>query len=326
MSVAAQYDVIILGAGPAGFTAGIYLGRFMFKTLLLDFIPAPHEADDIEGVRSTVHGKYMNVPGFPEGIERQELKWKGIHQAQNAGCDYRIDRVTAITRHPKHFTVQCDAGEYTTTAIVFALGAQDIWLELPGLDRFIGKSAFWSVESNGKEAMRRPAVIIGHDDHAAMEAVRLKTAFTDEVSLLTHAQPTQWSDEMRGILSHLGIPVVEKRIKILAGNDGMLERLTFEDNEVLPVEMLYYPTEKQPRSQLAVDLGIHVDGAGFIQVNERFETSMTSVYAVGDITSRGPEQVVAAYYHGMQAALSIYDDHFRRELHHLHLAAHAHSV
>lgn len=317
----AQYDVVVIGAGPAGFTAGTYLARFRFKTLLLDSLAIAPPPGGEEAGRSTISGFYQNIPGFPEGIERQDLKWRGILHAQNSGCDYRIDKVISVTRHPKHFTLHCETKGYTATTLFFAMGVQDRWPELPGLATYVGQALFLSVESNGKEAEGKEAGVIGHDEYAALSAIRLRD-YTEQVTLLTHGEALACSKELQGVLSYLNIPVVESRIKTISETDSCIRCLLLENNRMVNAHVLFAPTQYRiPRSQLAQELGVHVDTAGYIQVNDRFETSLPNTYAVGDITARGPELVIASYFQGMCAAWALYEETFQKRLQHLLVAS-----
>lgn len=317
-----DYEAIILGAGPAGFTAGIYLARFQIKTLLLetlaDYTASEH---DISSARSSVSGRYFNVPGFPKGIERNELKWQGIQQAKNAGCDYRIEAAYRVTQEHTQFVVHCEHQVYSTQHVIFALGTQDTWPHLPGVHQFIGRCIYWSVESNGKGAENRPAAVLGHNERAVIEAIRLRE-FTPDVYLLTNGMLLQCPEDLKAILAYLNIPVIQERIKILHGEDEMLSALTLEDNTELTVSFLFVSNQpRHPRSDMAQALGVHVDATGFIHVNDHFETNIPNVFAIGDITSRGPEQVVTSYYHGMVAAWFIYENRFEKTLQNHLLAA-----
>lgn len=312
-----HYQVIVLGAGPAGATAGIYLAEFKLKTLLLN-AQSPHYSAAMDSHRPehTPMGMYFNVPGFPQGIHRQELKWLCIEQAQRAGCDAREDTIESVSRSPQYFTVTCRAGTFTADTLIFALGVENALPDIPGINHLIDRSLFWWVEFNGAAATNKPSAVVGVTDRAALSALRLKN-YTDSVVLLTHGQPLSCTPAVRHLLEKERIPVIETRIKTLSSEHDYLSRLTFSNNEELPVEVLFSPEhEHRPRSEMARALGVHVDAAGFIQVNEWFETNVPHIYAVGDITSRGPEQVITACYHGMQAAIHLSDTMFQRRLQH----------
>ncbi len=317
MDKSPEYDVVILGAGPAGSTAGTYLARFMFKVLLLEaHADQPTDLTSVQ-TRSLVPGRYLNVPGFPHGIERKAFKWLGIEEAQKAGCDYRIDEAVSITEHPHQFEIHCQNKDYTTTAIFFAMGVEDLWPDLPGLKRFVGRSLYWSVEANGKESVGRPAAVIGYSDQAALAGIRLHQ-FASKTYFLTNGNVLSCSEEMKKLLTHLQIEVNERQITQISGEEALIEAISFEgQDEPTSIEVLYFPTHlRPPRSRLAHDIGVYVDAAGFIQVNERFETNINNVYAIGDITSRGPEQVITSCYQGMQAAWAFYEERFQESLQH----------
>lgn len=319
MDTKANFDVIVIGSGPAGTTSGVFLSRARFNTLLLDSqADYPASVDQMPLSRSSVSGEYRNVPLFPEGISREELKWRGIQQAQYAGCSYRLDEVVGIKKDHTLFMVQTPSTAFTAEHIFFAQGVQDIWPDIPGMRHYVGRSLFWSVTSNGKEAEGKVAGVLGHTDYAALEAIRLHE-LGDSVYVLTHGVEPQFSSPMMQVLAYLKIPLLTERVKILVGdNEGRLEKVILGDGQEVDVQVLFFsPAYRKPRSELAQSLGAHVDTAGFIQVNERYETNIPNVYAVGDVTSRGPEFVITSFYQGMQAALGLYEDYFERKLHQL---------
>jgi thioredoxin reductase (NADPH) len=282
-TIETDHDVIVLGAGPSGATASTYLGRFGIKTLLLEALAAHATTPEDLTVRSTVSGCYYNVPGFPEGISREEFKWRGIQQAIHYGVEYRIDQVNTITRDGIVFSVHCDNQRYTARTLFFALGVEDHWPEVPGLDAYAGQSLYWSVETNGFEGRDKLSGVIGADDPAALEALRL-FMMTGNAALFTVGEPLKCSDKLLAALEQSRIPIYTARVRSVVGKDGCLHALELANDDVIPVQVLFFPEPiKYPRSELAQVLGVHVDSAGFIQVNERFETNVPAVYAIGDM-------------------------------------------
>lgn len=311
-----NYDVIILGAGPAGYTAGIYLARFLFKTLLIDLLVVDPKHYEKGASRSITPGAYHNVPGFPGGITRHELKWKGIQQAQEEGCDYQMDSAVAVTQDPEtgYFLVHGQERTYHGKNLIFATGIEDDWADLPGLEKLVGHSLFWSVELNGKDAQGKSAVVIGHDDIVVQEALHLQM-FTNQIYVLTHGKPLQCSEKskMCEMLSHFQIQVYEQRIKTILCKGETLEKLVLEDGQEIKANILFSPSQFQrPRNALAVNLGVNVDSRGYLIINQQFETNIPSTYAVGDIATKHlHKSVLCAYYQGMEVAWVLHDKQFR---------------
>src|SRR5690606_12933182 len=136
-------------------------------------------------------------------------------------------------------------------------------------------------------AQNKMAGVIGHDDHAALEAIRLYL-MNAQACLLTLGEELQCSETLKFLLSQCDITVYTQRVKTILEENGILTGLIFEHNTVQPFEVLFYPSVfRIPRSHLAQELGVHVDGAGFIQINERYETNIPQIYAIGDLTARG---------------------------------------
>jgi thioredoxin reductase (NADPH) len=316
MGLQAQYDAIVLGTGPAGVTAGIYLARFQLKTAIIGN-PCRGVAED-SGNPETIPVVYHNVPGFPEGISCSAFVERGLQQAKEEGCTVIWDDVIALsqTSH-QHFIVQGEKSLYTGQAIFYALGLRHGWPTFSGSNHYVGHGVYLAVDANACEASGAQAAIIGHDDYSAVEAIRLHS-FAERVFLLADGQPLELSDEVADVLSDLGIDVIPDAILALQGDGQRLTHIDFVGGRREAISVVFLPEHwLQPQSQLARQLGVTVDAQGYIQVNERFETNIGNVYAMGDVTSRGPEQVITACYHGMQAAWAFYEGRFHEQMYQL---------
>jgi thioredoxin reductase (NADPH) len=255
------------------------------------------------------------VPGFPNGIERHELKWLGIQHAQQAGCDYHIGSVTAISREDTRFRVITEDRNYTAEALFLAVGVRNQWVEIPGLNQSVGQSIFWSVESNGKEAVGQPAAVLGYDAHAVEQALRLRR-FSPTVSLFTHGNVLACDDpRLLNHLKHTGIPIYSQRIKTVVSHEHHLEAIIVEDNQRIPVSTLFIPPlHQEPNIGLVAQLGVVQDAQGYVEVDEHFETSVPNVFAIGDMVSRGHKQVLTSCYQGMEAAWAYYERVFQKQM------------
>jgi len=309
-----KYDAIIIGAGPAGFTAGIYLGRFLLKTLILETTVVDPLIYNKKAARSLMPGIYHNVPGYPQGIERHELKSSGIQQAQELGCDYQSKQVLSIERQSEFFEVLCENASYTGKNIILAMGIQDAWSDLPNLDHYVGQSLFWSVEVNGMEAKDHPAGIVGSDDTAFEEAIRL-CVYSPKVYLLTNGEVLRLSEDMQECETNFSVEVIEDPIQAVTGDKGTIQKILFEGGHEIEINTLFSPPCYQYTANLlAHRLGVQMDEQGFIRVNHQYETSMPQVYAIGDIANTPHKQVISAMYQGMEAAWNINNKHFKEML------------
>ena len=309
-----DFDVVVIGAGPAGFTAAAYLGRFLIKTLLLE-TPAMASSSPItkDQVRSSTPGKYYNLPGFPEGIDRATFKNKGLKQAIASGCEYLEEKVLRIIPQSgcDQFVVETPNGSIKTDKIILAMGIQDCWPIIDNIEMFAGQSIFASVQANGMEAKDKTAGVIGSNDKAFEEAMRL-CVYATKVYLLSNGEVCKLSAQMRQLNMAFPIEIIEDPIASLEGENGELNRIVFENGNSIDAHVLFSPFPKRHASDLLThNLNLHKDDDSFIIVNALYETSMKNIYAVGDMVNSPHKQVISSMYEGMEAAWAINDLAFK---------------
>ncbi|WP_454718867.1 NAD(P)/FAD-dependent oxidoreductase [Caulobacter segnis] len=291
-----DYDVIIVGAGPAGLTAATYLGRFRRKVLMLDgglsradWIPESH-----------------NTPGFPRGVGGQRLLAGMSEQAALYGAERRAARATTLVRDADGFTLHldADAGAVRARFVLLATGVVD---RLPALDEI--EPAIRSARvrmcpiCDAYEAIDRKIAVLGDGDLGAREAAFL-TTYSPHVSLLHLGEISALSD--RQALTDHGVEVLPVT---LAQISLARQAVTLHQAgaSARAFDCLYLALGCEMQSRLAVQWGAAHDADGNLMVNAHQETSLDGLYAAGDVV-RGLNQIAVAT---AEAAIAATDIHKR---------------
>src|SRR4051794_618419 len=207
------FDCVIVGAGPAGLSAAVYLGRLRRKVLVID---------DRHG-RSTWHQVNRNYLGFPDGVHATALRELGRKQAERYGVQFCAAHASNVSvagdKDERRFTVATDKGDFVGKTLILATGVSDHFPEFDGSEECIGKSMFWCIICDGYEAIDKRVVVLGHDDHAAAVALQL-LVFTERVTLISGEQLFDFSPERMEALRSHGVRVVEAGANICQGGGG----------------------------------------------------------------------------------------------------------
>ncbi|GAA4390920.1 NAD(P)/FAD-dependent oxidoreductase [Hymenobacter koreensis] len=300
-----DYEVVVIGAGCAGMSATLVLGRCRRRVLLCD------------------GGKTRNAPspavhGFlsRDGITPQELLRIGREQLQPyPTVEYRETCVTTAEQDPEtgSFRVTLDSGRCVTTRkILLATGIADVLPTIEGMREFWGTGVLHCPYCHGYEVSDEALAVYGRDKSAAGFAL-LVSRWSKDVVVCTDGW-TGLSEHARHRLKRRGISVYEQPIERLAGRrDGTLRQIEFADGSSLPRRALFVHPEQQQRSDLADQLGCRrLKRSGGVWVDKKIMTSVTGVYAAGDTTPAAQQALVAAA-EGAQAAISMNEQLTREE-------------
>jgi thioredoxin reductase (NADPH) len=314
-----EVECIVVGGGAAGLSAAVNLARMRRSILLVD------ERDRFLW-RHVIH----NYLGFPNGIPAVEIRRLGWRQAANYGAELLIGHVATAVRVDGGFRFGIEpppwpkAGRDAEMARLFGEvpegGHLDVWArtivlatgvmghfpEFPGRDECVGVSLFWCLHCDGYESTDRAVGVVGHDEEAIETALCLLD-FTDRVTLVAgrpegfDVPASRLSDlEDNGIAAH-PCAVAQYRCE-----SGHMRALVLDDatRTMVPVEHVYAVRRSTPTIDLARQLGLALDANGQIQVDTTQHTSVSGVYAAGDITSPHNHQLSAAVHEGNEAAAS----------------------
>ena len=298
MADAEQYEVVVVGGGPAGLAAGLWLARYRRRVVVLD-------ADDPRNaVTWAVHG-YFGIPDpAPEA-----LRQAGRDQARDAGAEVRQASVTAIKGEKDGFHVEIDGADpLRARRVLLATGLLDIKPEIPGFDEFYGTSIWHCPDCDGPSITGLRVGVIGWGTSIVKYCMHMLT-WTDRLVLLTHGQPGRMSGDAMEALERHGIPVRRETILRLEGRDGCVQRAILNDGPPVDVDALFFHVACGPGSTLAADVGCEVEEEhaeeGILKVDSNFETTVPGIYAAGDITP-GTRLVIRAASEGVRAAIGIH--------------------
>ncbi|WP_333774207.1 NAD(P)/FAD-dependent oxidoreductase [Streptomyces sp. IBSBF 3136] len=286
-------DTVVVGGGPAGLSAALYLARYNREVLVFD---TGHG-------RSTHHQTNHNYLGFPDGVPTVDLRKLGREQLAR----YPHARVLhhLITEAGgdagQGFTVRSQGRSWRARSLVLATGVLDHFPHFQGWEPYVGRSMFWCIACDGYENRGRSILVVGHTDAAAGEAMQLHS-LTDRVRLLTNSASDEISPKFRRRLAGAGIPVVHDRIAEAEGADGMLSAVVTRQGRRLELDALFSIQGATPETALARQLGVRLAPTGYVAVDSEQRTSVPGVYAAGDLTALHSHQVTAAVHEGAQAA------------------------
>lgn len=277
------YDVIIIGSGPAGISAGLYTKRAGLKTLIIS-----------KGVGNLEKAeKIENYYGFLSkgGIELQKV---GENQAENLGIEIKREEVMNI-RYNENFIVETLDFEYEAKTVVIATGNSRKKSNIKGLKEFEGRGVSYCATCDGFFYQGKNVAVLGNKEYAIHEAQNL-LPIAQKVILLTNGeQPVE--------KRHEGIEVNENKIREFRGTNS-IEQVEFEDNTIKKIDGVFIALGTASSSDLAKKIGIMLDEKENIKVNNKMETNVKGIYACGDCTGE-IFQVAKAVYEGMVAGMSI---------------------
>ncbi len=296
-----MYDVIIVGAGPAGLTAAIYTGRAKLKTLILE--------SNIPGGNAGITDIIENYPGFPQGINGGELMALFLEQAENFGAELVYDEVLAINSQDGVQTVTTPQGQYQGRALIIAAGARRRELGVDGEKEYAGKGVSYCATCDGLFFQKSPVAVIGGGDSAAKEALYL-SGIASKVYLVHRregfrANETTLDKMLKDARIELKLNKIVKRIE---GDKSMMKNLVLydvktEQEENLEVEGVFVSIGMIPASDFLSDL---LDlSSGYILTDENMMTSVPGIFAAGDVRSKKLRQVSTAVGDGAMAAAAV---------------------
>ncbi len=287
----ASYDVAIIGGGPAGLSAAIYLARFNRSVIVIDAG---------EG-RSTAHQVNENYLGFPHGIRARDLRKKGAIQAARFGATFMEARVTSVRKDGDGFALPCGRKVVHARAIILATGVTDDFPKIADVEQYVGKSLFWCITCDGWKTRGKRILLVGHDDEAATTALQF-LEFTDDVSILTNSERHSFSPKKVRYLEQAGIAIHRDVLASVEGNHGRMDAALTKKGERIPLDMMFSAQGSTPNDTLAKMLRLKCNSSGFIAVNTEQRTSRKRVYAAGDVTKPHAHQIVTAAHEGATAA------------------------
>ena len=301
--MAGAYDVLIVGGGLAGMTAGMYAARYGLATGIIERMMGGAQIINAERIE--------NFPGFPQGISGAELAPALMEQAMNAGVEFIMDEAAQVTRDGDYKQVSGDAGSYRARAVIIATGSRLRSAGIPGEEEFQGRGVSHCATCDGPLSMGQTVGVVGGGDSAADEALTL-TEYAGRVLLFHRRNQLRAQQALQDRLSeHPKIEIIRDTvIKAIIGDNSVTgvrthNLATNRDSEV-DLHSLFLYVGLEPNSELVREL-IEPDNAGHIPVNLSMETGEPGLYAAGDVRQRSAAQLVASAGDGATAAIAAYN-------------------
>lgn len=286
-----KVDVVIIGGGPAGLSAGLMLGRARKQTIVID------EGRPRNAVTREAHG-FLTRDGISPGefrrIAKEQLRvYPSVSQAE--------DTVVSITGEDGYFLLETATGmKIASKKLLFAVGVKDRKLGIPGLAEVYGKSAFVCPYCDGWELRDEPLVVISRGA-ALMHFAPLLSGWTKRFVVCTNG-PDELSEAERDELRDHHIPLFDTPIRAILSNEGMVNHVVLEDGTEIPCTGIFFKSELVPGTDLLQSLGCRISDTGVIAVDEFGKSSVPGVHAAGDASSLMHQSIAAAASGALAAA------------------------
>ncbi|MBI5037372.1 MAG: thioredoxin-disulfide reductase [Candidatus Kerfeldbacteria bacterium] len=295
-----HHQVIIIGSGPAGLTAGIYLGRASLKPLLI--------AGEQPGGQLTTTSDVGNYPGFTEDIAGPVLMDRMMQQAKRFGTEIVMDNVTSVDFTKKPFTINTANTSYTADTVIVATGASAKWIGLESEQRLRGKGVSACATCDAFFFKNKDVAIVGGGD-TAMEEATFLTKFAKSVTVIVRGPKEKMAASRIMIERAQSNPkitmrfstVVEEVLGDTVVTGVRVKNIESGDVETVPVQGLFVAIGHKPNTEFlggALELT-----KGYIKVTDNTKTSVEGVFAGGDAQDWKYRQAVTAAGLGCMAAL-----------------------
>ena len=288
-------DCAVIGAGPGGLTAAIYLTRYLRDVVVLDdgrsralWIPRSH-----------------NCPGYPEGIPGPELLDRLRRQAERYGVSLQQGRVQSLERSANgSYALACGSKTIVAKCVLVATGAEDVQAPIADLDAAIRRGIVRHCPAcDAYEVRDCRLAIIGSGSCRLQEAMLLRS-YTSDLTVLSLGRELEMAKDERAQLQEAGVELVDEPVaELVPGADGVCALLAQNDRAIC-FDTIYIALGLRGRSELATRLGAEHDDDGMLFVDDHQQTSMPGLYAVGDVV-QGLTQIGVAMGQAAIAASTI---------------------
>ena len=305
------HDVIIVGSGPAGYTAAIYAAR-------AELSPIVFEGTQFGGALMTTT-EVENFPGYAEGLMGPDLMMAMREQAERFGADLRMEDVDALELDGEVKIVRVGDEELRARAVVLAMGAAARYLGVPGEQELLGRGVSACATCDGFFFKDKPIVVVGGGD-SAMEEATFLTKFGSSVTIVHRREEFRASKimldraEQNPKISFVLNAVVDE---VLPGDTGSVEKLRLRDTvdgstREIEASAMFVAVGHDPRSGL-VRGQVELDAEGYVVTGETTATSLPGVFACGDLVDHRYRQAITAAGSGCSAAIDA--EHWLAEQH-----------
>ncbi len=289
------YDVAIVGAGPAGLSAALFLSRYLHSVVVVDSgEPRNWETRGINGFLGS------------QGIKSPALRACGRGDAEKFGAIFVDDTVATVSNvNGERFDLVLESGRtLLARRLLLAFGIKDIWPQIAGLGDCFGETAHVCPDCDGYEARDKKTVVVGSGRKAVGMALALAT-WTSTIVICTNGEPAGIDQALIDKLEALNFPVIEAKIDKISSQERVMKCINLEGGMSLDCEKLFFAIGQYPSDDLGAQLKCERDEFGHIEIDDRYHTSVLNVFAAGDVVP-GPQLAIAAASDGAIAALAIH--------------------
>src|SRR5438046_1233707 len=295
------YDVIIIGSGPAGYTAAIYAARANLSVLMLQGYQV--------GGQLMLTSDVENYPGFEEGILGPPMMEKFEAQARRFGTEVIPEDVIAIDFSKRPFKVTTDSGEYQARAIIISTGASAKWLGLPSEQRLQGRGVSACATCDGFFFKGKDVAVVGGGD-TAMEEANFLTRYANHVTVIHRRDTLRASKIMqdRAFRNPKISMIWDTQVTEVLGENEVtglrIHNVKTDEESILPVQGFFLAIGHKPNTDLFKGI-LDMDKVGYIIPVEHTMTNIPGVFAAGDVTDHRYRQAVTAAGDGCRAAIHL---------------------
>lgn len=299
------YDAIVVGAGPAGIAAAIYLTRANLKSLVLE---AEKPGGKLRAIRLI-----ENYPGFPS-TSGMELAQRMVKHAETVGVKILFPaRVIGFELHGEPKILRIREREYHAKNVLLAMGVQRKKLRIPGAIDLLGKGVSYCAICDGSFFRGKDVALIGNDEETIAEGLYL-SGLVNEIYLISGIETPKFQQQsLEKLLSKGNVEHLAKHKLTEVTGESAVEKIKVRSadgkTEELDVQGVFVAGEKTPVGTILANAGLKTDSSGCIDVDNQMRTSLPGVYAAGDITCGRKFQIAVSVGQGVTAALSIIRSH-----------------
>jgi len=295
-----SYQVVIIGGGPAGLTAGLYCARSRLNTLLIE--------KGVIGGQITNAERVENYPGFPKGIAGIDLGQLIHEQATSYGLETLLAEFTKAVPSQRHNLVSTSEGDFVSESIIIASGSQFRKLGVPGEDKLVGKGVSYCATCDGPLFKGKTVAVIGGGDAAITEALYL-SKFASSVKVIHRRSQLRASKIFHE--RAMGEPKIEfiwDTVVTQIEGDGLVKQLVLKSTKNAKISTLelagvFVAIGSEPNSAQWRGL-LPLDEEGYVITNELMETKIPGIFAAGDVRHNSARQAITAAGDGATAAIS----------------------
>ncbi len=295
-----SYQVIIIGGGPAGLTAGLYCARSQLNALLIE--------KGIVGGQIIGAEQVENYPGFPQGVSGIKLGQLMREQATSYGLKTLLAEVTSLVASNRHNLISTSEGDFVAETVIIASGSEFRKLGVPGEEKFVGRGVSYCATCDGPLFKGKTVAVIGGGDAAIIEALYL-SKFASSVKVIHRRSQLRASKILQErVMREPKIEFVWDAVVSQIEGDRVVRQLKLKNTRdatisTLGMEGVFVAVGSEPDTGYLRGI-LPLDEKGYVLTNELMETSVPGIFAAGDIRHNSARQVITAAGDGATAALS----------------------